>query len=440
MRILLTLTLAFGLSGSSFAADVIGWRVNGSGRFPGATPLTEWSADKNIEWKAPLPGNRYASPVLVGDRIFVTSDPDDLFCISLADGSVLWQQKLSPVEVLGKEAAAEATAKFNDPVTRDKQIRNQYKKLEKDDRKREALVEESKKLKTQLNELKLRLPIGRARSSNACGTPLCDGERLFVTMGTGIVGAFKLDGTKLWSRFVEGCSLGFGHSNTAVLIDGKLIVNFRNLIALDAATGKELWRQEIRPRYASPVAVQIGGESILIHPSGLAIRSKDGTQAGKLGLNTSESTPVLNGNVLFAHSKGSLRAIRLPAELTDDAQFEQLWNVTSARDRRTPSRVYHNGLLYNTTTSGLMDVVHMETGEIAYRKRLGLKRVYSSLSVEGDYVFACSTDGTTVVFKTGPEYEEVTRNELESCGSCLVFNDNRLLMRARSHLYSIRSK
>jgi outer membrane protein assembly factor BamB len=374
----------------------------------------------------------------VGERLFVVSEPADVICINASDGKVIWQVSLSMSDVIGKEEAAKINESYQELTRQEKVLRKSFKQLEETDPNREKIKQQSAAIKLKINAMKASYPIGRGSSTNACGTPLCDGERLFVTMGTGIVAALTLDGKIIWNRFVEGSRLGFGHSNSGVLADGKLIVQYKDLIALDPATGKELWRsQSVNPRYATPVVTEIGDQTVVVHPSGSVIRASDGTVVGNAKVNSSESTSVIDGGILFGHSKGSVRALRIPKQITVPLEFEELWNVSSARDRRTPSSVYHDGLLYSVTTSGLMDVVKTKTGKMAYKKRLEIGRVYSSLSLAGDMVFASSTNGETLVFKAGPEFEEIARNKLESCGSCLLFVDKRLYLRGQKHLYCI---
>src|SRR5258707_13909436 len=72
-----------------------GWRGDGSGRFPGATPVTEWSATKNVRWAAVV-GRRYSSPIVTDKFVFVTSEPDLLICLDRAGGKVLCKVEIKP--------------------------------------------------------------------------------------------------------------------------------------------------------------------------------------------------------------------------------------------------------------------------------------------------------------------------------------------------------
>ena len=78
-----------------------GWRFDGSGRFPNATPPVRWSKEENVAWKVELPGRSLASPVVVGSRVFVMSDPAELICLSMDDGRAVWQRSHEYADVFG---------------------------------------------------------------------------------------------------------------------------------------------------------------------------------------------------------------------------------------------------------------------------------------------------------------------------------------------------
>ncbi len=89
------LVLAMGCSQFSARVDKqtsVGWRGDGLGRYPYATPPIEWSNEKNVAWAADLPSWSNGTPVVVGDRIFVCSEPFDLICLSKKDGEILWRE------------------------------------------------------------------------------------------------------------------------------------------------------------------------------------------------------------------------------------------------------------------------------------------------------------------------------------------------------------
>jgi outer membrane protein assembly factor BamB len=80
-----------------------GWRTDGTGTYPQAVPPTAWAKDKNIVWTAPLSKWSNATPVLTGDRVFTLAEPDELVCVSVTDGRILWRKANPLEEVLNDE-------------------------------------------------------------------------------------------------------------------------------------------------------------------------------------------------------------------------------------------------------------------------------------------------------------------------------------------------
>jgi hypothetical protein len=432
------------LSGGKLSADPpVGWRMNGSGRYPDANPPTEWSQENNVDWKTKLPGRSYGSPIVVGDRVFVVSDPEELLCIRAADGAALWQKTSGHVELLGTEKAEDVLAMYKAIREQSNALRREYGELRKiEDTPKEKLDELRAAIdavKQQEKDLATRYPppSNGGGAGNSAATPVSNGKLVFTVYATGIVSAHSLDGERRWITFVDGANIGFGHASSPVLVDGKLIVHIKDLVALDAANGKELWRVELRARHATPIVARVGGENVIVDPSGSVVRISDGTVlAEQRELSVSEASVVTHGGVLFAQS-GKTSALRLPQSIGESFALELLWEGKASRGRRTPSPVYHEGLLYGVTTDGIMDVTDAESGKTVYQKRLDIGKVYSSITVAGDFLYLCSTKGTTIVLEPGRKYQEIARNELESLGSCPVFAGKRMYVRARTHLYCI---
>lgn len=92
------------------AERTLGWRGNGTGAWPGATPVTEWDAvsGSNVVWKSAMPGAGMAQPLVVGEKVFITADPNLLVCVNVHDGKILWQTAIDHITVMPPEQAAEA--------------------------------------------------------------------------------------------------------------------------------------------------------------------------------------------------------------------------------------------------------------------------------------------------------------------------------------------
>src|SRR5439155_11879863 len=79
-------------------------------------------------------------------------------------------------------------------------------------------------------------------SGNTAATPASDGKHVAMVLGNGVVAVHDLEGKRLWAKFVDSPQVGFGHAASPLLLDGKVIVHIKDLVALDVATGKEAWR------------------------------------------------------------------------------------------------------------------------------------------------------------------------------------------------------
>src|SRR5262245_44973654 len=176
----------------AFADEPVGWRNDGSGRFPAAKPPSEWSSDKNVLWKVSLPGHSYGSPVVVGDNLYVASDPSDLLCVRRSDGKVLWKKSHSDVKAPAAKGGGKGGPKGGG---------------------------------------KGGGGMGGRSAGNSAATPVSDGKHVAVLYGNGVAAAYDLEGKRLWARHVESSSVGFGHSASPLLLGGKLIVHVKDLVA-----------------------------------------------------------------------------------------------------------------------------------------------------------------------------------------------------------------
>ena len=100
------------LTSLAAAGDVVGWRTDGTGKYPDADPPTKWSATETIVWKTPMPSWSNSTPIIVGDRLFVCSEQTTLLCLRLSDGKILWQKDHPLVDAFPPEEMAKARAEM----------------------------------------------------------------------------------------------------------------------------------------------------------------------------------------------------------------------------------------------------------------------------------------------------------------------------------------
>lgn len=433
----------------AFAGKAIGWRTDGTGRYPRANPPKEWSAEKNVVWKAKLPGRSHSAPVVVNERIFVTAEPNLLLCIKAADGKIEWQNAATHEDVFGKEKAAEIArdqAKAKELEKERRTLRREVRTLQKSDNppkdKIEALQKKERELREKISALQKYTGSVRGANGNTTATPVSDGEYIYAAFGNGIVASYSLSGEKKWFKYVEGAKIGFGHSSSPVIADGKFIVHYQNLVALDTANGKESWRATVQAKHGSPIVVKAGEEEVVITPSGTAVRAKDGTILANKLFQIGHASPVEVDGVIYAMAKGRVMAIRVPASAGTDVEWKTLWQGRGMNQRTFGSPVLVNGKLYNVTEKGILDVLDAKTGRTITRKRLTFGRrgrVYASPTLAGKYVYLSGGD-TTIVIPADAAYQELARNQLETFSGAPVFVGTRMYVRGQKYLYCIGGK
>lgn len=438
----MVLVYAWGfLAAVAMADDVPGWRGDGTGRFPAARPPKTWSDESNILWKTPLPGRSYASPVLAEGRLYLLSEPTTLLCVDSQNGEILWQAKAGYAEALGEKRAAEIEETHKKLNQERRDINQTIKELQKadpDDPKLEPLKEKRKAIEERRRDYEKQFPQEKqGGAGNTAATPVFSGGRVYVSLSTGIVAAFTPTGERVWIRHMEPATIGFGGSASPVIADGKLIVHLQNLVALNPESGEPVWQTELAAKHGTPAIARVEGEDILVTPSGALVRASNGEILKEKLFGLSNNSPLVEDGVIYAHESGKIKALKLPAELQKPIEVETLWETSGARDQRMTSAVLHDGLLYAATRQGLMDVVDAKTGKIVYRKRLELGQMFSSAAAAGGMIYFGGRDGKTLVLKPGPDYEEISINELDRYSSTPIFAGERIYLRSRKFLYCI---
>ncbi len=436
------------------AGATVGWRLDGTGHFPEAKPPVQWGPAQNVVWKTPLPVWSNASPVLVGDRLFVCAEPATLICVAATDGKILWQKSVTPADVLpeaeAKQAAMdEANAAVAQKRVQDleNQIRQNAEALKKtpDDA---ALKVKGDEVKVQLEAAKKAFEPLRAAlpapthpiNGFSSMTPVSDGKRVFQFFGNGWAAAFDLEGKRLWATLVEKPTHGWGNCASPVLVGNVVVFHVTNVFGVDADTGKVLWRAPSGTHFGSPVVVHVGDTDAVVTACGEVIRVRDGQVLYK-GLALSEyCAPVAHGDVVyFIDGEGRpARAIKLPAVLDGTTPPEKLWDVKLRGERYYSSPLWHDGLLYCVCEPGWLTVLDAQTGQSVYTQKLELKgSAWTSVTRAGPYLYIGAEGGATVIIEPGRVFKQVAVNQLESFRTTPLFSGNRMYIRGLQNLYCI---
>jgi outer membrane protein assembly factor BamB len=426
------------------------WRgPNADGTSLDATPPVEWSATKNVRWKTAIPGRGSASPVVLGDKVFVVS--------AIGDGPKVRDAQPAPRRERGGQGAGDRRRRGGAPRGGEDAgapLTKQQFVVFCLDRKSGAV-----RWQKAVNEL---VPHAGHHDDHgfASASPITDGEHVWAHFGSR--GTFCLnaaDGELVWARTDLGkmeTRGGFGDGSSPVLQDDRLIVPWdhegdSSILALDKKTGKTLWKtaRDHPSSWTTPLVVEHGGSKQVIQSgegsavsydfaSGKELWRADGQTARPV------ATPVAAGGVAYIGSgfRGSfLGAYRLDGANGDITESDKVvWTVTSGTPDIASFLLSDGRLYFHSGKDGILSCLDAKTGKAHYsRERIpGLSRVYASPIAANGHVYLTGREGVTVVIKDGAKLEVVASNELgEPIDATPAPVGDALFIRGSKHLYCI---
>ncbi len=429
------------------ALDFVGWRIDGSGRYPDAAPFTDWEAQTGTLWSTPMPGVSNSSPVVYGDRLFTTAEPSTLLCLSTIDGSILWE-RTNNLEDLPE---AVDVPDMQDRHAHARELRKQINQAQGTIRKAQtdlkddpdnaeikARIEQARETLTALraqlqpySDAWYSLPAVNPTNGYASATPACDGEYVYWVLGTGLVVCYDLDGNKQWARVVGKPTIEWGASASPVVSGETLIVQVKGMAGLDKRTGETLWEAAVPDAWGTAAVTQIGETLVVISPSGSIVRVADGALLAAGVAKLEFATPILDQSVVYFVQHGG-KAIRLPGAVDEGGlAIETLWTTQPNKERYYASTVLHDGLLYACTRYQVFSCIDAADGSIVYEQNLNLGKgeVYPSITFAGGLIFAANDGGSTVIIRPGRVYEEISRQHTQSYRGSPVFIGDRVYIR-----------
>ncbi len=348
--------IALLLATTALAEDWPQWRgPHHNGVSAEQNPPTEWGPDQNIRWKVPMPGPAGSTPIVVGQRIFLTSVDDD-------------QLVLLSYSTAGKQEWRREIAQGNRDFRGDE-------------------------------------------GNLASPSPVADDVHVATLMGDGTLACFTHTGDEVWrldlnERYGQ-LDLQFGYSSTPVLHDRRLYLQLihgdgdpaseeARVVCLDFASGKEVWavkritgaKAECEHSYASPVIYQDDSHTLLLTHGGdytIAHDLKTGGELWRLGgfnlpgnFNPTlrfVASPSVGEGIIIAPSakRGSIAAVNPDAVELDaggdiTGTSSELWRLPKATPD-VPTPLVYEGLVYLCGEDGRLTVVDAKTGEEVYERR-----------------------------------------------------------------------
>ncbi len=408
------------------------------GTAEGASLPEKWSATENVAWKTDIPGRGWSSPIVWGNRVFLTSvvnkgdgEPPKkglyfggerktptsehewkLFCLDLNSGKVLWDQ----------------TVYHGTP-------------------------------KTSIH----------LKNTFASETPVTDGERVYALFGSLGIYCYDMAGKPVWSKSFEPHATrnGWGTAASPALYRDRIyIVNDNEeqsyLLALDKRTGKEIWRvdRDEKSNWSSPFIWEHDGKAEIVTAGTGKVRSYD--LDGKLlwwltGMSSiTIATPYAEKGLLYISSgyvgdrkrpiyaikPGASGDITLP---TDQTSSDYIAWSRPAVAPYNPSTLSYDGRLYVLYDFGMLSCFNAAAGDqLVDKERLpnGFHFTSSPWAYNGK-VFCLNEDGLTFVLRAGDKFEIIRTNPLAEDDMCMAtpaIAGDRLIIRTSARVYCIREK
>jgi outer membrane protein assembly factor BamB len=372
-----------------------------------------WSATENVRWKIAIPGESWSSPIVWGDRVFLTTATDNgtgchVLAVNVESGKILWDREVFQ------------------QVPRRKENRNTY----------------------------------------ATPTPATDGERVYACFGDGSFVALNFSGDVVWTNRDYAFYGQHGLGSSPILFRGLLIMardgssdgenkklgwqepwDQSYLLALDAKTGHERWKGRrglSRISHGVPNIWEHDGRAEVVSEAGDVVQGFDVETGERLW--SSEAigegkvpSVVLGDGLVFTAGgwggKETIKAFRLGGG-GDLKEQNLVWEQKKGMPK-VPSMLYLKPHLFATTDGGVATCMKADTGELLWQERIGGNFSASPTSAEGRIYFT-SDEGETTVIEAGSEFKVISKNSLgEKVQASMAVSGKRIYIRTANHLFCI---
>jgi outer membrane protein assembly factor BamB len=357
-----------------------------------------WSENTNVRWKVPIPGKGWSSPVIQGDRIWLTTATEEgkslrAISIDLNSGAIVQN-----VEVFRLKSAK----------------------------------------------------LTNSKNSFASPTPIVEGDRVYVHFGAFGTACLSQSGEIIWKTKLEYDNGQHGTGGSPVLYDDLLIINcdgndVQFVVALDKATGKVRWKKtrEGYQAYATPLVVKLPAGDQVISPGAFRAVSYDPHNGKELWQVTygegfsNVPRPVYGDGLVFictGFQQPSILAV--PLDGKGDVTKKVAWKLDRGVPL-TPSPLLVGHELYLITDNGIATCLDAKTGKEYWRARVGGNHSASPIYADGRIYFL-SEEGESVVIAPGQQLKHLATNQIDgrTLASMAIANGS-IFIRSETHLYRI---
>ena len=413
MRAILFLLLAFLVTGLS-AADWPCWHgPDGLGVSSEKGLPQEWSKEKNIAWKISIPGKGASSPIIVGQRVYVTSQTPDtglhLLAIDRDKGAILWDREIGR----GKLSA-------------------------------------------------------NGLHNMATPTPVSDGKSIWAMFGTGDLAALDQEGKILWQRNLVteygNYKFNHGYGSSPMLLENRLFVTCMHqgpsyFLAVDAITGKNLWKKdrnlepkdEAQDSYSSPIFLRKGRDVQVVLAGAEAINAYDPKTGAELWNASGMKVPHHAGRTIAGPTAGDGMVINVASGFQNRgytvafktggkgniSESQKLWT----QDRFSsdcPTPVIYEGKLFTIRDDGNASCLNLKTGEPYWQERLFSENVKVSPVAADGKIYFTSGQANCYVVKASEKFSAFATNRLnEATLSTPAISNGKIFIRTEGSLYCV---
>jgi outer membrane protein assembly factor BamB len=372
----------------------------------GDAPLTcDLKNGSNIAWTVAVPAAGFSSPVVWGDRVFLSGEEEGkcgVMAFDGATGKLLWQ------------TAVPKTAGGPD-----------------------------------------HRPGASDQSGMAAATVATDGSRVYAIFANGDLAAFDFDGKVVWSKQLAISKNQYGHATSLLTWKDRVIAqvdqgeaddNLSKLYAFDGATGATAWEQPrpVGASWATPITIEAAGKSQVITlavPWVISYGASDGKELWRADCLDGEITPspvFAGGTLLVVHPSSKLQAIRPDGE--GDVTNTHLGWVAEDGIPDVTSPVSNGELVFLVDTGGVLTCYDAKSGRKQWEHDLG-EECKASPSIVGDKLYLIMRPGTLVVVEAARQFKELGRSALgEPVFASPAFAQHRIFVRGTKRLICIGAK
>lgn len=435
IKIAVVLNIAFVSFASGIQEELSNWhQFRGplaNGIAPKATPPTKWSDETNIKWKFDIPGVGSSTPIVWGDKVFITS--------------AIKTDRIDETKTPPEKQPRKGFFNIKSP--------NAFYKFEVIcvDRNSGKPIWQKTATEAVPNE-------GRHPDNNfASATPTTDGKNLYVSFGSQGFYCYTLNGELKWKKELGKVTTrnSFGEGASLVVSNGMVIIVRDNetesaITVVHSDTGKTIWekKRDEPSCWATPVVVKRGDVTQLITNGHTKVRSYNlmtGDIIWECGGQVMNVTPcpIVDGDYVYCMSgyRGNVAmSIKIDSkgDVTDSDAVE--WKLTDGTPYVPSPVLYGKNLYFTKSNNNILTCVDAKSGKVLYnRQRLpGLRSMYASPTGAAGNLYFVGRDGTTLVMKAGDKFEEVSVNKIsDPIDASPVLVGKQIFLRGRNFLYCI---